>query len=347
MKSKSVMILLAGLLVLGLAAAATAGEFDWSLSGADKIQPGQTIPLSLSVAAKGALNVELPNPVFTVKTTYTILDGSGDPLSLNSFTRNSNGNTPSGNPKPDTLSGSATATLYLTAPATLTAGDYTVTITPTATQGMNLIPSSIVYSVTVPVQDVVQHYAPVVTINSPTGNFLYGMSIPVNVTVDDKGDEITAFSANVDGADVTLTINESGDYTGTLTGLAPGKHTLTVSAANVGGTTEASSDFTVYVSFGSFLPPLAGSNKQMKSGSTLPVKFTILGAGGALNGSVVHPEVLVDGSSKGVADCIVDPVTGPYFQLNVKLPTPAGPHSIGVYEVNMDPNPKTEGITVK
>jgi hypothetical protein len=84
------------------------------------------------------------------------------------------------------------------------------------------------------------------------------------------------------------------------------------------------------LTWGQWLPPIATSNKQMKAGSTLPVKFTITDPCGPVDDSEAQPHVLLDGVYKGIATSLLDPITGlPYFQLNIKLP-PKGPHTLNI-----------------
>ncbi|MFH1595718.1 MAG: hypothetical protein ABIG94_05020, partial [Pseudomonadota bacterium] len=129
---------------------------------------------------------------------------------------------------------------------------------------------------------------------------------------------------------------ESGNWIGSLTGLAPGSHTFTASATNSAGTGEATSTFSVVVNFGQWLPPIVTSNKQMKAGSTLPVKFTIVGANGPVDDSVAQPVVTLNGVSKN-AKSFLDPTTALlYFQADFKLPA-AGTHTVSVTEPNMVP----------
>jgi hypothetical protein len=330
MKSKGVLILLAGLLVLALAGTAAAGNFVWDATGDSTVQQGKSIDLTLGVTATGSLEVDKPDPAFTVNTAYTIGDGSATPTTLDGFNRTSRYN-PQGNRIPDAVSGSASAILTLSAPLGLTPGLYNVTITPTSSKGMDVSPLSLTYKVNVTAAE----EKPNVTINSPANgsSYLYGAAIPVSVTVDPAVDAVLA---DLDGVSTTLDFDaESGNWTGSLTGLSPGSHTFTASATNSAGTGTATSTFSVVVNFGQWLPPIVTSNKQMKAGSTLPVKFTIVGANGPVDDSVAKPEVTLNGVSKGFAKSFLDSTTGlPYFQLDIKLPA-AGSYQVGVKEANM------------
>lgn len=92
----------------------------------------------------------------------------------------------------------------------------------------------------------------------------------------------------------------------------------------------------VDLSFGQWLPPIATSNKQMKAGSTLPVKFTMRDACGPVGDSVAQPDVWFgptgDPAYMGAAPSLQDPITGlPSFHLNIKLPTPvSNPYTISI-----------------
>jgi hypothetical protein len=74
--------------------------------------------------------------------------------------------------------------------------------------------------------------------------------------------------------------------------------------------------------FGQWLDPIANSNKQMKSGSTLPVKFLIVDPCGPVDDSVAQPHVWFNNKDMGPATSEQDPITGlPFFHLNIKLPS--------------------------
>ena len=137
---------------------------------------------------------------------------------------------------------------------------------------------------------------PTATIISPSGSYLYGDRIQINVTVDDHGTPVTSVVAMVDGSyGLNLVYDPLGhQWVGTLTTLSTGQHTFVVTATNAAGYTSATSVFNVYVMFGSFLSPLDSNHEIFRVGRVLPVKFTILGVDGPVRCGVAHPSLTLN-----------------------------------------------------
>jgi len=340
-------------LVLALAGVAAAGSFTWSVNGPSEVQQGKSIDLTLTVTASGTFNwkpstgwpIGFPNPAFTVNSAYIINGLGSGPVTLTSFTRTPRyftGGPNDGQRKDqDDVSGSATTNLTLTAATDLIPGPYTVVIVASCLPGMDISPGiagdQITGSVSYPVTVTPGATQPVVTINSPENgsDYLYGTAITFSVSVDQPVDAVLA---TLDGASFTLDFDsETGNWIGpSLTTLAPGSHIFKALATNSAGLSgDATSSFKVHVNFGQWLPPIFGSNKQMKAGSTLPVKFTIVGVNGPVDDSVAKPHVFLGIKDMGQATSLLDTTTGlPYFQLNIKLPA-AGSYQVGVQGDNI------------
>lgn len=192
---------------------------------------------------------------------------------------------------------------------------------------------------------------PAVIISYPGENseFLYQTDISVSVSVDNRGGAlagpVVAFID--DGPEFTLVFDAKNNiWTVIMSELEPGAHTLTVAASNAAGTNSATNSFRIFVNFGQWMPPINGTDNHLQSGSILPVKFTLMGAKGPLDDSVIEPVVLLNGKAMGRAASTLDPATGlPYFRLKVKLPNKNC--SIGVTDPDIKQGRQTLNVTVR
>ena len=192
---------------------------------------------------------------------------------------------------------------------------------------------------------------PAITISNPGENseFLYQTDISVSVSVDNRGGvlagPVVAFID--DGPEFTLDFDrKSNIWTVIMSELEPGAHTLTVAASNAAGTNLATNSFRIFVNFGQWMPPINGTDNHLRPGSILPVKFTLMGAKGPLDDSVIEPVVLLNGKAMGRAASTLDPATGlPYFRLKVKLPNKNC--SIGVTDPDIKQGRQTLNVTVR
>jgi hypothetical protein len=208
-------------------------------------------------------------------------------------------------------------------PTDLAVGFYTITVFASATNGLGLgaMPSF-------ELQVEPGGSAPSVSIINPAnGSTSFLVNQPVVAAVDIQSDlDLTSLTATLNGTGIALSLNsESGNYEGDMTLTQPGTNVFAVQACNSVGCGTATSTFTVHYSFGNWLPPITTSKFQ--HGRTLPVKFRI----GDYNGltAAAIATVTLDGVPQGTAYVYYDPA-GPYYQLNIDLAVPVGPHAVGV-----------------
>jgi hypothetical protein len=184
---------------------------------------------------------------------------------------------------------------------------------------------------------------PSVTITKPTAdqNFTFctgGTPVDIAFNAQDADSDISAGAADVNGNNVILTTTGLGtgeiSATGAFTANAIGAYTVNASATSVGGTGDASANFTVNYNI-LFLPPLS-LGKTDKGGSTVPIKFTARDCNGAFvnDGSVkvVVYEVTEAGDvaaltglfGAGATSVRIDDVAGQYI---INFKTAAGAHN--------------------
>jgi hypothetical protein len=188
---------------------------------------------------------------------------------------------------------------------------------------------------------------PSVTITKPTADQSFtfctsGTPIDVAFNAQDGESAISAADADVNTMPVllsTLTGIGTGDVdaSGTYTANSLGGYTLTARATSLGGTGDATQNFSVNFNL-SFLPPLS-LGKTAKGGSTVPVKFTARDC----NGTFVHDEsvkvevVEVGGGGdpiklsglfgEGASSVRIDDEAGQYI---INFQTAAGQHNYKV-----------------
>jgi hypothetical protein len=319
--------------IIMLSTAGLAGTFTWTVDGPTEIQPGKSITLTITVTASGT--TEYGVETFNMYTQYT--------LSANGASYPANPSYLSFNAVDGVLSGTATLNVTVIADAGIVpnASPFVLALYPGVRNTMYADPHHKYWQLTVKQLS----RAPEVTINNAEQDYLYGSLIPISATINDNGTPVSAVTCVVGGANVPLTYDAQNQlYTGNLKNLSPGIYDARVTATNAGGTAYADDVFKVYVKFGQWLPPIATSNKQMKMGSTLPLKFTVAGAMGPVDNTIARPEIFIDDQSYGIAGTYTDSTGLVYFQQNITLPS-TGSHFITVKEPNMEL--KTINITVK
>jgi hypothetical protein len=203
-----------------------------------------------------------------------------------------------------------------------------------------------VLTVVINEQSATDETPPSVTITSPTADESFtfctgGTPVGVAFYAVDSDSAISAVSADVNGSNVVLTTTGLGtnhaDASGSYTANSIGGYTLKASATSLGGTSDATQNFSVNFNI-MWLPPLS-LGKTSKGGSTVPVKFTARDC----NGNFIHDEsvkvVVLEVTSGGDVEALsglfgegassvrIDDEAGQYI---INFQTAAGAHNYRV-----------------
>jgi hypothetical protein len=346
MKSKGVLILLAGLLVLALAGgAAWANDttYDPTNKTIDQTQPF-TENFNITITSPTSVGFSPVNVTTTIEITVTykpagVTDAYA--LALISATPESLTFTATGQSK--------TVNIAVNVSATTIPGTYAYNILAKKPTGPgysgwgNGTPIALTVVVNEPTTTP-DTTPPSVTINKPTENQSFAFCIggtPVDVAFNaqDADSLISSVSADVNGNAVTLSTTglntNSVDATGIYTAAAIGAYTVNAFATSAGGEGHATVTFSVNYNL-MWLPPLSLGKTNQKGGSTVPIKFTARDCNGAFvhddNVKVVVYEVTGTGDvealtgyfGEGAASVRIDDVAGQYI---INFPTASGIHN--------------------
>lgn len=323
-------------LLLSAAVPAFAANVSLDLSGTPtSVKQGDSANFTITVSATGNINLSAIPATVSVNTAYTVNGSSGtaDSSSIFSAPDDPNGNpacdayhsgpnTGTCRPSQTIAGGPYPITATVSVPSDLAPGEYLVTISATATNGLSLPNPMPTFSLIVDPAG----SAPTINIITPANGGSYKVNEPVTASVEIVTDSaLSDVSCSLNGNSVTLEYNsEDNDWEAPLVLSTPGANNFHVEATNDSGTTKADSNFTTHYDFGGWLPPI--TTAKFQNGRTLPVKFRINDYNGFTGNAIAA--IKLDGIVMGDADILYDSI-GPYYQKNITL-NGVGSHTVGL-----------------